>query len=350
MLRHRNDAESQCSTEEKPRKHEERTLPEGVTPAERNGERHGVCGGRASSEFMSGFRHAATERETDPLLARTRVAGRNGGESLCRRALATSADATTCYQRKSLSVLTNCVEVRFLRRHRGRCGERSIGAQGNVRRSLNRHGDRVDVFDLRNSLIGDYADFARSFLNIRDARISARVSEELENGALWPDPLVQLNPSYEAGGSVSELIREGLLHPEAEKIFARKPAGTVGDFGHPLHLHRHQRDAIALARDGKNYVVTTGTGSGKSLTYIVPIVDHVLRTGSGKGIKAIIVYPMNALANSQEGELKKYVEHGYAPGKAPLTFARYTGQESEERKRQICDNPPDILLTNFVML
>ena len=65
-----------------------------------------------------------------------------------------------------------------------------------------------------------------------------------------------------------------------------------------LRLHRHQVQGIRSARAGHSYVLTTGTGSGKSLAYIVPIVDHVLRKGPGKGIQAIIVYPMNALANS----------------------------------------------------
>jgi ATP-dependent helicase YprA (DUF1998 family) len=72
----------------------------------------------------------------------------------------------------------------------------------------------------------------------------------------------------------------------------------------PLRLHAHQTDAIKVAQAGHNYVLTTGTGSGKSLAYIIPIVDHVLRRGSGRGMQAIVVYPMNALANSQEGELK----------------------------------------------
>ena len=54
-------------------------------------------------------------------------------------------------------------------------------------------------------------------------------------------------------------------------------------------------------------MLTTGTGSGKSLSYIVPIVDRVLREGSGRGVKAIVVYPMNALANSQVEELRKFL-------------------------------------------
>ncbi|MDP9477784.1 MAG: DEAD/DEAH box helicase, partial [Actinomycetota bacterium] len=112
----------------------------------------------------------------------------------------------------------------------------------------------------------------------------------------------------------------------------------------------HQAEAIKTARAGHNYVLTTGTGSGKSLSYIVPIVDHVLRRGPGKGIQAIVVYPMNALANSQHGELTKFLNVGYPDRKGPVTFARYTGQESEEERRKIMANPPDILLTNYVML
>ncbi|PYX94315.1 MAG: hypothetical protein DMG67_01845, partial [Acidobacteria bacterium] len=106
----------------------------------------------------------------------------------------------------------------------------------------------------------------------------------------------------------------------------------------------------ADSRSGASYVLTTGTGSGKSLAYIVPIVDYVLRHGSGKGIQAIVVYPMNALANSQLKELEKFLCLGYPNKKGPVTFERYTGQESEDERERIRANPPDILLTNYVML
>lgn len=97
-------------------------------------------------------------------------------------------------------------------------------------------------------------------------------------------------------------------------------------------------------------MLTTGTGSGKSLAYLVPIVDRVLREGSGKGVRAIVVYPMNALANSQLGELRKFLEHGFPAGKPPVTFARYTGQENDEERHRILAEPPDVILTNYVML
>ena len=68
------------------------------------------------------------------------------------------------------------------------------------------------------------------------------------------------------------------------------------------------------------------------------------------GVKAIIVYPMNALANSQVLELEKFLRFGYGQGMEPVTFARYTGQEQGEAREAILRNPPDILLTNYVML
>lgn len=206
----------------------------------------------------------------------------------------------------------------------------------------------MDVFSLRKNVIGDYGDYVRSFLIIKDERIQQLVQEEMQAGLLWPEALIQLNPSFEDGETFQELIANGELHPECLNIFRdKREDGTIKD---PFRLHRHQIDGIRASHADDSYVLTTGTGSGKSLAYIVPIVDHVLRRGSGKGIQAIIVYPMNALANSQMGELEKFLCRGYPKGHPPVTFRRYTGQESDEERKQIIANPPDILLTNYVML
>ena len=134
------------------------------------------------------------------------------------------------------------------------------------------------------------------------------------------------------------------------RVFVRILAAPTEPGPSELRLHRHQAEAIKTVRADHNYVLTTGTGSGKSLAYIVPVVDRVLRRGPGTGIQAIVVYPMNAPANSQYGELEKFLKHGYPDGKGPVTFARYTGQESDEDRQRIIGNPPDILLTNYVML
>jgi len=206
----------------------------------------------------------------------------------------------------------------------------------------------MNVFELRKRLVAEYADYVRSFIYIQDPRIRALVDCEMEEGLLWPDPLIQLNPSFEPGEWIDELVDAGTLHPECRRIFRIKP-DPRGD-GKPLRLHRHQADAVKVARGGRSYVLTTGTGSGKSLAYIIPIVDHVLRSASGRGIQAIVIYPMNALANSQARELEKFLQHGYPDGKGPVTFERYTGQEDDEKRQAIINRPPDILLTNVATL
>jgi len=206
----------------------------------------------------------------------------------------------------------------------------------------------MDVFSLRDRVIQDYADYVRSFVQVRDRRIDEFVQESLRDEVLWPQPLIQLNPSFEPGGWVDDLVDRGLLHAGCRKIFRIK---TEEDpIGLRLLLHRHQVEAIEAGRRGENYVLTTGTGSGKSLTYLIPIVDRVLRNAGKQGIQAVVVYPMNALCNSQYGELEKFLRVGFGPGKEPVRFDRYTGQESREQRDRIIQNPPDILLTNYVML
>lgn len=207
----------------------------------------------------------------------------------------------------------------------------------------------MDVFKLRDNLIDDYANYVKSLIRIRDERIEKTVEEQLREGSLWPDPLVQISPNFKVGDSVSQLIKDGVLHPECAQIFQSGKTGQSAN-GAPIRFHEHQSEAIRYSQTGQNYVLTTGTGSGKSLTYIVPIVNHVLKNGTGKGIKAIIVYPMNALANSQIGELNKFINTGYTGNRGPVTFERYTGQESDEDRERIISNPPDIILTNYVML
>lgn len=218
----------------------------------------------------------------------------------------------------------------------------------------------MDVFGVHQQLIKDYRAFTQGGTVIRDERVSAFVEDDLDAKSQWPDPWLSLNPFFASGGTVHELAGNGVLHPECARIFqsGKTDHGTVCD-GRPLTLHRHQREAIDTAKSGASYVLTTGTGSGKSLAYIVPIVDKVLRDRDadaaasrtpGKRVRAIIVYPMNALANSQLKELEKFLRDGYGDGREPVTFARYTGQEPEDRRKEIRDNPPDILLTNYVML
>ena len=135
--------------------------------------------------------------------------------------------------------------------------------------------------------------------------------------------------------------------PELADVFSLGAPRT------PITLHRHQEQAFYKAKQARNYIVTTGTGSGKSLCFFIPIIDRVLqarKANEARRTRAIIIYPMNALANSQLEELDKFIgESGLSDYLKP-TYARYTGQESDADRRRVADNPPDIILTNFMML
>ncbi len=195
----------------------------------------------------------------------------------------------------------------------------------------------LDLFALRDSVVDEYKRFATSFTTIRAPDIREQVEAIYAGNRYWPEPLIQINPSYKRSTDVGALVADGVLDPGCADVFRAK--------GRPLSLYKHQEQAIALAAEDESFMVTTGTGSGKSLCFFIPIVDHVLRA---RRTSAIVVYPMNALANSQMEELGKFIEQ--APGDRPITFARYTGQEDGGERRRVADEPPDILLTNFMRM
>lgn len=202
----------------------------------------------------------------------------------------------------------------------------------------------MKAFEFDHRLIETYARFSRSFSTIRSEDLNSEVNRQYDSGRFWPDALLSLNPRFLQGPTVNDLVASGDLDEATGKIF--RVAGT------PLRFYRHQAQSIAKARARQSFVVTTGTGSGKSLCFFVPIVDAIVRArkaGRPRRTTAIIVYPMNALANSQIKEIEKFISQSGLSDELKPVVRRYTGQESQEEKQRIADDPPDILLTNFMM-
>lgn len=224
----------------------------------------------------------------------------------------------------------------------------------------------MDAFHTHNQVISAYRSYLTSFLNIQDERIAGVVKDAIYQKGFLPEPLVQFNPEFATSKPLVELVDEKKIHPSLPNVF--------GDY----HLYKHQIEAIELGVAGKGFIVTSGTGSGKSLTFLATIFNELLQQGSNKpkGVKAILVYPMNALINSQEEEIKKYhinyllaqktgvnYDGGHKTldqqiedleqitgAKFPVTYAKYTGQEGSEARRNIEVLQPDIILTNYMML
>jgi Lhr-like helicase len=202
----------------------------------------------------------------------------------------------------------------------------------------------MKAFDFDHHLVNSYARFSRSFSTIRSADLKFELDRQYDAGRFWPDALLSLNPKYLEGETVDDLVAKGDLDNATGKIFRNGPSS--------LRFYKHQAQSIAKAKAGKSYVVTTGTGSGKSLCFFVPVIDAIVRAqkaGKPRRTSAIIVYPMNALANSQLKEIEKFIAQSGLSSELKPVVRRYTGQESQEQRQQIADSPPDILLTNFMM-
>lgn len=180
-------------------------------------------------------------------------------------------------------------------------------------------------------------------------------------------PFLEATPPFQNGRTLSDLVDEGVLSAGFEEI-----ESEVLPLDRPLY--RHQEQAIRKIISGqRNLVVATGTGSGKTEAFLVPVLDHLLRQREpqGKltpGVRALLLYPMNALANDQ---LKRF--RALLKNYPHITFGRYTGETKEGRREaeehfrrnyptearipnellsrdEMRSAPPHILLTNYAML
>ena len=161
---------------------------------------------------------------------------------------------------------------------------------------------RVRVFEHRDQLIADHAAYVRSFIAIRAARIREHVDRLLEEGFLWPQPLIQVKPAFGAGRWVDELVASGVLDLGCSKVFRRdkdrdevKGEGRTPPSPAPGRGDPHRTQGRELRPDDRHRL-------GQEPRLHRHFVDHVLRFGSGKGVQDIVVCPMNARANSQARE------------------------------------------------
>lgn len=200
----------------------------------------------------------------------------------------------------------------------------------------------MNIIGLYEKLKSSYKDYIHSFVTVKDKRIEETVTRAIRDERLWPDALIQFNPNFAKGASVADMISKGLpIHSDLEFFF-------------DTPFYKHQQEAIELGCQDKEFIVTSGTGSGKSRTFMATIFNYILhhREDCVDKTIAIIVYPMNALINSQWEELDGY-KKGFIKNSGrdcPFTFGKYTGQEDESVRHEMQNNPPNIILTNYMML
>ena len=130
-------------------------------------------------------------------------------------------------------------------------------------------------------------------------------------------PYVFINAAFEQGPSVAALCAEPKLglHPVLKSVFPYES------------LHKHQELALRAIKAGRHAIIASGTGSGKTEAFLLPIVDHALHlrdAGAAPGIVAVLIYPMNALVDDQLRRLRPLLAG------TGVTFGRYTGVTPEE--------------------
>ncbi|BCO09331.1 DEAD/DEAH box helicase [Desulfolithobacter dissulfuricans] len=185
------------------------------------------------------------------------------------------------------------------------------------------------------------------------------------------------DPAFEAvfGWKTAEISmeqlanRERLLHPELVAAMDRPPKELAGEyrFSKELRPYTHQVESWRLLAEKppKSLVVTSGTGSGKTECFMVPILDHLVRLGEKKqgqlvGVRALFLYPLNALINSQRERLRAWTHtfgqdirfclyNGNTPEELPAREHKDFPSEVLDRKR-LRASPPPMLVTNPTML
>ncbi|MEM4247285.1 MAG: helicase-related protein, partial [Candidatus Woesearchaeota archaeon] len=213
-----------------------------------------------------------------------------------------------------------------------------------------------------------YIRYLKTIKPFQNEHLRAQFSQALEaENMLTKGPYLELIPPFTVGKTIQDLINEKVLSSQFT-AFCHRQGGLRLD--RPLYWHQEQ--SIRKVQQGRNLVITTGTGSGKTEAFLVPILDALIReaeTGTLQqpGVRALLLYPMNALANDQMERLRGYLANfsqitfgryigdpKYAYGEALEFYTQIHGPEQMENELigriQMQKTPPHILLTNYAML
>lgn len=218
-----------------------------------------------------------------------------------------------------------------------------------------------------NTIVEKYLRYIETTFYIKDYDYMSQFKKLLSDRRHFAKgPYLDFSDSFELGANIEELINEDILSAEFKKLYQKQPKLLTRS------LYKHQELAIRKLKENKNLVVTTGTGSGKTESFLIPVVNYLMNESEKNtipdGVRALIIYPMNALANDQMKRMRELFANY-----PKITFGLYTGETEKDDARalskysslnngakplknerisrqQIKDSPPHILITNYAML
>lgn len=208
-----------------------------------------------------------------------------------------------------------------------------------------------------------YKEYIRSTFKFDDKGIQNLFDKQLDNELLFKGPYVDLILPFERGHSLNYLIDTGVVSKRFREL---------DDVNLERPLYKHQEESIKLINSGESVVITTGTGSGKTESFLYPIINNIMleqeKGNNRKGVRAIFLYPMNALVNDQIDRVRKMLKNY-----PDITFGFFTGETVNDASKnyreklseingvdipenelvtreEIRNNPPHLLFTNYSML
>lgn len=225
----------------------------------------------------------------------------------------------------------------------------------------------------------EFIDYITTTYSFADATLRKQFYDNL-NVEVSKGPFLEIKDVFTSGKSISELIDEGVLSPLFNELEAGKPTTKLYKRCLPISrkLYQHQEKAVRTISAGNNVVISTGTGSGKTNCFLIPVINKLLREKEadtlGMGVRALFIYPMNALANDQMKNIRNILM--YYPD---ITFGVYNGGTENDEEKAIAvyeamfanetvpelrhrlpneilsrdemkKTPPNILFTNYAML
>lgn len=231
----------------------------------------------------------------------------------------------------------------------------------------------LDPINLTNNIRDGYLRYLISSLKLKDPLLKNSFYEEIRKFGYTNGPILEATPPFKEGCKLNYLVKEGLLNSIFEKfIYEALP------YLKNKNLYLHQEESLRKIINGRNLIISAGTGSGKTECFLIPIYNYLINKFEkgelSPGVNALLLYPMNALANDQLNRLRvlsKIIEKNVP--ELRITFGRYVGDTEEEQSKaletfkvmhpgeepvkseilsreEMRNSPPNILITNYAML
>ncbi|HAW57880.1 MAG TPA: hypothetical protein DCX03_02510 [Bacteroidales bacterium] len=192
----------------------------------------------------------------------------------------------------------------------------------------------MNIYEIWKELKLSYEKYLHTGIPISEINVAEERKKLFEGSSLCQEPILELLPVYKPEKSINEAVTEFAIDSQFADFIINS-----GLFNEKIKLYKHQLESLKSVIDGKHLLVATGTGSGKTECFMLPLFYYLFenkKKSDSKCIKSIIMYPMNALVEDQLVRLRKSLNNkdikDFLNDYGSITFGRYTGRTPKTRQ------------------